>query len=140
MTFQHSESITTTADPAAIWRLWSDPETWSVWDPSVVGIALDGPFAEGTSGTMTLAGPIDVPVQLTVVEDGARYVDELTLGDLVIRIDHVVKALLDGGSEVTVSTTIEGPAADDVGPMVTAEAPVALAALTAMAEGQTSSA
>ena len=40
----------------------------------------------------------------------------------------------DGGSEVTVSTTIEGPGADDIGPMVTAEAPLALAALVGRAE------
>jgi hypothetical protein len=39
-----------------------------------------------------------------------------------------------GGTEITVSTTIEGPGADDVGPMVTADAPVALAELVRLAE------
>ena len=134
MSFEHSQSVTTTADPGAIWALWSDPTTWPAWDPSVVGVRLDGDFEEGTTGTMTLAGPFDVPVILAVVEEGTRYLDQLTMGDLVIRIDHVVVALPEGGSRVTVSTTIDGPGADDIGPMVTAEAPVALAALTATAE------
>jgi hypothetical protein len=134
MTFEHSQSVSTTAPPSAVWALWADPTTWPSWDPSVVGVALDGPFAQGTTGTMTLAGPFEVPVVLTVVEAGARYVDELTMGELVIRIDHVVTAGPDGGSEVTVSTTIQGPGADDVGPMVTAEAPLALAALVGLAE------
>lgn len=134
MTFEHTLSVSTTAPPSSVWALWSDTTTWPTWDPSVVGVALDGPFEEGTTGTMTLAGPFEVPVVLAVVVDGERYVDELTMGELVIRIDHVVVATPDGGSEVTVATTITGPGADDVGPMVTAEAPLALAALVAAAE------
>ncbi|MCW2815671.1 MAG: Polyketide cyclase / dehydrase and lipid transport [Nocardioides sp.] len=134
MSFEHSQTVTTTAPTEAVWALWADPTTWPSWDPSVVGVVLDGPFEQGTTGTMTLSGPFEVPVVLAVVEPGARYLDELTMGELVIRIDHVVTALPGGGSEVTVSTTIEGPGADDIGPMVTAEAPLALAALTAAAE------
>lgn len=135
MSFEHRLTVTTTAAPAEVWALWHDPGTWPDWDPSVLGVILDGPFVEGTTGTMTLAGPVDVPVLLAVVEEGRRYLDQLTMGDLVIRIDHVVEPLPSGGSEVTVSTTIAGPGADDVGPMVTAEAPLALAALTRAAEG-----
>ena len=84
---------------------------------------------------MTLRGGIEAPFTLEVVEPDARYLDQLTIGDLVIRIDHVVRAISDG-TEVTVSTTIEGPGADDIGPMVTADAPVALEALVGQAEGR----
>ena len=83
---------------------------------------------------MTLAGGIEAPVVLEVVDDGRRYLDRLTLGDLVIRIDHVVEPA-DGGSEITVATTIEGPGAEDVGPMVTTDAPTAMARLVELAEG-----
>ena len=55
------------------------------------------------------------------------------MGDLRIHIDHVVKDA-DGGAEVTVSTIITGPGADDIGPMVTADAPKAMEALCALAE------
>jgi hypothetical protein len=134
VTFEHTATATTTADPHAVWTLWADPATWPSWDPSVVAVALDGPFDAGTTGTMTLAGPVDVPLVLGVVEPGRRYLDELRLGDLVIRIDHVVEPQDAGGSAITVTTTVEGPGADDVGPMVTAEAPLALAALTEAAE------
>ncbi|MEO9324441.1 SRPBCC family protein [Nocardioides sp. C4-1] len=134
MSFEHAHTVTTAATPEAIWTLWSDPDTWSSWDPAVVAVDLHGGFEEGTTGTLTLAGPIEVPVLLAIVEPGRRYLDQLTLGDLVIRVDHVVEPLADGGSEVVVSTTIDGPGADDVGPVVTAEAPLALAALTAAAQ------
>lgn len=133
MTFEHVESVTTTAAPAAVWALWSDVGSWHVWDPAVEAVALEGHFAEGAAGTMTLAGGIEAPVVLEIVEPGARYLDRLTMGDLVIRIDHVVRAEADG-SVVTVRTAIEGPGADDVGPMVTRDAPVALAKLVELAE------
>lgn len=134
MSFEHAGTVTCTASADAVWTLWSDITTWPVWDPSVVAVALDGPFEAGTTGTMTLAGPFDVPVSLEVVEPGRRYLDQLTMGELVIRIDHVVAPVASGGCEVTVSTTITGPGADDIGPMVTAEAPTAMAALVALAE------
>lgn len=134
MTFDYTRTITTNAPPAAVWALWSDTTTWPGWDPAVQDVRLDGPFAEGTTGTMVLTGPIEVPVSLEVVVPGSRYLDQLTMGELVIRIDHVVRPTDHGGSEVTVSTTIEGPGADEIGPMVTADAPVAMEALIVAAE------
>ena len=95
---------------------------------------LEGAFEAGTTGTMTLAGPFEVPVVLDVVEPGVRYLDRLSMGELEIRIDHVVADLGGAGCEVTVSTTITGPGADGIGPMVTAEAPQALARLVERAE------
>ncbi len=134
MTFSYERTVTTSADPAAIWELWSDTSTWAGWDPAVQDVRLDGPFVQGTTGTMTLTGAIEVPVSLEVVVPGSRYLDELTMGELVIRIDHLVRPVEGGGSEVTVSTTVEGPGADDIGPMVTADAPVAMEALVTAAE------
>ncbi|MDN4173845.1 SRPBCC family protein [Nocardioides sp. SOB77] len=133
MTFEHEESATTTAPPAAVWALWSDVGSWHAWDPAVEAVALEGRFAEGAAGTMTLAGGIEVPFTLEVVEPGARYLDRLTMGELVIEIDHVVRADGDGAA-VTVRTTISGPGAADIGPMVTRDAPVALERLAALAE------
>jgi hypothetical protein len=135
MTFEHSATVTTTASPAAVWRLWSDIATWSDWDPAVEAVSLNGLFEVGTAGTMTLRGGIEAAFTLEVVEPDARYLDQLAIGDLTIRIDHVVRATTDG-AEVTVSTTIDGPGADDIGPMVTADAPVALEALVALAESR----
>lgn len=133
MTFEFERTVTTTASPFDVWLLWSDPGTWVEWDPAVNEVELDGPFVEGQTGTMVLTGPIEVPFTLEVVEEGARFLDQLTMGDLVIRIDHVVAEVGDG-AEITVRTTIEGPGADDIGPIVTQDTPVALEALVRMAE------
>ncbi len=135
MTFEHSRTVISSASPSAVWALWSEPATWTDWDPSVEAVMLDADFGPGVSGTMTLGGGFEVPVVVEVVEPGRRYLDQLTMGDLVIRIDHVVTAH-DEGCEVTVSTTIEGPGAEDVGPMVTQEAPAAMARLVELAESR----
>ena len=136
MTFEYSRTVTTSATAHDVWRLWSDPGSWHCWDPSVESVALEGPFAEGAIGTMVLTGGIEVPVTLELVEPGARYLDRLEMGDLRIHIDHVVKDAAAGGAEVTVSTYVTGPGAEDIGPMVTADAPKAMDALCAMAEGR----
>jgi hypothetical protein len=135
MTFEYERTVTTTASPADVWALWGDVGSWHAWDPAVQQVALEGHFAEGAAGTMVLTGGIEVPFMLEIVEPGARFLDRLTMGDLVIRIDHEVRAVGDG-AEVTVRTTIEGPGAADIGPMVTNDTPVALEALTALAEGR----
>lgn len=133
MTFEYERTVTTTATPADVWALWSDVGSWHAWDPAVQEVALEGHFAEGAAGTMVLTGGIEVPFVLEIVVPGARFLDRLTMGDLVIGIDHEVAATA-GGAQVTVRTTIEGPGADEVGPMVTHDTPVALEALTRLAE------
>lgn len=132
--FEYSRTVATTAPPQAIWALWSDTDTWSDWDPAVEAVSIGGDFAQGSTGTMTLTGGIEVPVTLEVVDAGTRYLDRLDMGELVIRIDHVVVPTANG-AEVTVSTTIEGPGAEDIGPMVTHDAPIAMARLIERAEG-----
>ncbi len=87
MSFEHSGSVTTTASPAAVWALWGDVATWATWDPAVEAVALDGPFAAGTAGTMSLRGGIEAPFTLEVVSPGERYLDQLTLGELVSHPD-----------------------------------------------------
>jgi hypothetical protein len=135
MTFEHEQTVTTTASPADVWALWSDPGCWHSWDPAVQQVAFEGHFGEGAAGTMVLTGGIEAPFVLEIVEPRKRYVDRLTLGDLVVEIDHEVRAA-DAGAEITVLTRVHGVGADEVGPMVTADTPVALEALVRMAEGR----
>jgi Polyketide cyclase / dehydrase and lipid transport len=133
VTFEYSRTVITSATAHDVWALWSDPGSWHSWDPSVESVAMEGHFAEGAAGTMVLTGGIEVPVILELVEPGARYLDRLEMGELRIHIDHVVKDSADG-AEVTVSTVVTGPGAEDIGPMVTADAPKAMEALCALAE------
>jgi uncharacterized protein YndB with AHSA1/START domain len=46
-------SVETKASPQAVWKIWSDTSTWPQWNPDVQSMKLNGPFASGTTGTMT---------------------------------------------------------------------------------------
>ena len=133
MSFDYEGTVTTSASTADVWHLWSDVGSWHSWDPAVQRVALEGHFAEGAAGTLTLTGDVEAPFSLEIVEPGTRFLDRITLGDLVIEIDHEVRGI-DGGAEVTVRTTVSGPGAEEVGPTVTADTPKALEALVRMAE------
>jgi len=50
---EHGRSRETTASPDRIWSIWSDAATWGEWNPNVKSVSLNGPFADGTTGTMT---------------------------------------------------------------------------------------
>ncbi len=50
---EHGRSRETTASPDRLWSLWSDPSTWNQWNPDVQSVSLNGPFADGSTGTMT---------------------------------------------------------------------------------------
>lgn len=134
MTFyEYEHTATTTASPDAVYALWADVATWPTWDTSVEAATIDGPFVAGARGSMTLEGAMRVEFVLVEVEPGVGFLDETVLPDLVLRFDHRVRPAA-AGAEVTVRVTIEGPAAGDMGPMVTADTPDAVAALVRMAE------
>lgn len=46
-------SRSTTASPATVWRIWSDPNNWSRWNSGIRNAQVDGPIVNGTHGKMT---------------------------------------------------------------------------------------
>ena len=46
-------SLDTAATPDTLWRYWSDLTTWPQWNDGIEKIAINGPFAAGTTFTMT---------------------------------------------------------------------------------------
>jgi hypothetical protein len=41
-----------TRHPDDVWRLWVSPDTWGTWDRGLRSGQLDGPFADGVTGTI----------------------------------------------------------------------------------------
>ena len=59
-------SIEATGSPEAVWRVWADVPSWGEWNPDIERIELDGPFAAGSTITMTPRG--QEPVELEIAE------------------------------------------------------------------------
>jgi hypothetical protein len=56
--------LETTAAPDALWRHWSDMATWPQWNEGIDTIDVEGPFAVGTTFTMTPPGQEPIRARL----------------------------------------------------------------------------
>jgi hypothetical protein len=137
-------SAATSARPEAIFALFRDVSTWPRWNAGVESMELDGPFAPGTTGTMKVPGQEPMRMRLTVVDEGRSFEDETEIpgAGVVVRVRHALTAMDDGRTRIDYGVTIDGPAADALGPVIgpdiTADFPSVLAALIAEAEAATS--
>jgi hypothetical protein len=133
-TYRHSVEADVSAE--AVWALYEDVETWPSWDDQAERITRDGPFAAGTTGTMTFTGQEPLSYRLTKVEPLREFVDETPAGPLVVRVSHRLEPLGPRRVRITHEAEVDGPAdeARHVGAMITADFPQTMASLVARAE------
>jgi hypothetical protein len=127
----------------AIWPLCADVSQWSSWSVAIDAVRLDGPFAGGTTGSITPSGQDELPLRMIEVVDRERYTSETEVSDSVrLRMTHVFTALPDGGTRIWHETAIVGPGAEyfaeSFGDAMTSSVPKSLAALSeqALQKGQ----
>jgi hypothetical protein len=130
----HTASIDTTASPQALWRLFEDVAGWTRWNAGIERIALHGPFASGSTFEMQPPGMNSFTSTLRDVRRGAGFVDETVLEGTRFLVSHELQPLPSGGTRVVYAVRVEGPEAETLGPLVTADFPEVLAALRALAE------
>ena len=105
---------------------------------------LNGPFAAGTTGTMKVPGQDPLRMRLVSVDPGRGFEDETDIAGagIVVRVRHALSALDGGRTRITYGVTIDGPAAEAlgpvVGPQITADFPDVIATLISEAEAATS--
>jgi hypothetical protein len=136
----YSYTHTAEADVSAeaIWSLYEDVTSWPTWDAQAELVTRDGPFAAGTTGTMKFAGQEPLDYRLARVEPLREFVDETPVGELVVRVSHVLEPLPSGRLRITYAAEIDGPEeqAREVGPLITADFPDTIESLVARAQGR----
>jgi Polyketide cyclase / dehydrase and lipid transport len=100
----NERSVETTASPQAAWKIWSDTSSWPEWNPDVQSMALNGPFAAGTTGTMKTKQGTRA-IQLTEVVPGTSFQLETTVIPLT-RFVFVCKVSPGPGAKTTLSQAI----------------------------------
>jgi hypothetical protein len=130
--YEFEHSVEGVANVETVWALWSDVSRWTEWDESLESVTLEGPFVEGSSGTMVIKDQGPVSFTLTSVEDGVGFVDETSVPGALLRFTHRLERVQEG-VRVTHSVHIEGSAAQFLGPVVTADLPDAVEALVKLA-------
>jgi len=130
-------SIETTAAPEAIWGIWADVPAWPEWNADLERTKLCGPFAAGS--TITMSPHNQEPIELRIAEavEAERFVDEALFGGVVVRTIHRIERLGDR-IRVLYAMEITGPEADtlgpQIGPEITADFPQVLEALVERAQ------
>ena len=81
--------VTFEAEPAQVWKVWTDVERWPEWDVSKEIARLDGPFQPGVSGWAKQRGNLGGSFTITVVDDGRRWVTECPVPMGKVIFDHV---------------------------------------------------
>jgi uncharacterized protein YndB with AHSA1/START domain len=136
--WEYEHSVETSAPAEAVWEHWSDMEAWPQWNDGIESIKINGPFAVGTTFTMTPPGDEPISMRLTEIVEGELFTDEADGGEFVVRTVHRLEPAGGGRTRIIYRTEITGAAADqigpEVGPAITADFPQVLAALAARAE------
>ena len=124
------------ADPGALWSVWTDPDRFPEWDPREERTTLHGPFAVGSTIDSKQRGNPGGSATITAVEPRSSWTLEtpLTGGRLVI--DHEIE-LGSAGFTVRKRYAAYGPLSVlfrlYYGPRVRAALPASFAALAAEA-------
>lgn len=129
---------TTAAAPSEVWGALKRLHSGTPLGPDSDTFELHGPFAVGTTLTITPQG--QDPMQSTIVAlvPDTTYADRTVFGDLELTFRHDLALTADGGTTVTHTLVIDGPGSDEVGPelgpQISGDFPVAMAELLSAAE------
>src|ERR1700737_4882359 len=130
-TYEHS--LETGAGARTIFAILRAVGPWPEWNPGGERIDLDGPFATGTTGVMVIPDQGSLSFRLAWVGEGRGFEDETEIpeAEVLVRVRHSLQPLATGGTRITYSATVEGPASDtlgpEIGPAVTADFPGGMA-------------
>jgi uncharacterized membrane protein len=128
---EHSVEAEVTRD--AIWNLWADVPSWPEWNADIASIALDGPFATGSTIAMTPRGQQTVELRIAEARERELFVDEAEVAGTRVRTTHRVEQLDAGRVRVAYRLEAHGPAEAELGPVIASDFDETLAALVARA-------
>jgi hypothetical protein len=96
------------AEPAAVWKVWTDVSRWPEWDLTKEIARIDGPFVLGASGWAKQRGTLGGTFTITAIEPGRRWISEcpVPLGKIVF--EHLIESAEPGRVRVTKSVVVLG--------------------------------
>jgi uncharacterized protein YndB with AHSA1/START domain len=96
------------ADPAEVWKVWTDVARWPEWDVSKEIARLDGPFQPGVLGWAKQRGTLGGSFTITAVEEGRRFVTECPMPMGKVIFDHMLQPVDEGHVRVVKRVEVEG--------------------------------
>ena len=111
MTWEFEHSIVTNARKEYIWALYSNVESWPLWDHGIEDTSLNGEFREGTHGKIKPEGQGFLSYKITLADPDKGFSDETVIDDLggTIKFIHTFSDLQNGKTRLTNNVTILFP-------------------------------
>ena len=129
--FEHS--IQAPVSRERVWALWTDISGWPDWNPGVARAELDGPLAEGATGSVRGAGGPASKLTVLEIEPERRLVTEAAELLMRLRFEYELADTQDGQVRITHRVRMSGLGTPlmrrTVGPRFERSIPTALAAL-----------
>jgi uncharacterized protein YndB with AHSA1/START domain len=139
--FEHSVEVH--ASRERVWALWTDIPGWPSWNPGVARAELDGPMAEGATGTIRAAGGPTSALRVLEVVPDRSFVTEASERFMRLRFEHELGEADGGQLRLTQRVHMTGLATPlmrhTVGARLERSIPKALAALVERATGESQS-
>ena len=100
-------SASSSAPASAFFARWADMETWPEWNTDTAWVRLDGPFAQGATGTLKPQGGPRVRFTVERLDDHT-FVDVSRMpGGRVTFAHHIEET--PSGTSIDVTVDIDGP-------------------------------
>jgi hypothetical protein len=110
MTLLSEHSRVTRHTPAAVFALWSDPTTWSVWDPEVRAVEFAPPCVVGARGRLRPASGPALTFTVTALRQDELFTDTARLPGARLEFEHLVAPSAQG-TRISVAVRVRGPLA-----------------------------
>jgi hypothetical protein len=91
-----------------VWKFWTNVDNWSVVDPAVEWVKLEGAFTAGTKG---FTKPLEMPTnawKLKEVDDGKRAIIEIEVPGAVVNFIWNFTDTANGGTQITQKVILTG--------------------------------
>ena len=86
-----SATATSSAPPSAFFARWCDHDTWQEWSPDTSWVRLDGPVAQGTTGTLKPTGGPRTRFTMSAVVPDSEYTDTSSLLGARLVFQHTAR-------------------------------------------------
>jgi uncharacterized protein YndB with AHSA1/START domain len=96
------------AEPAEVWKVWTDVSGWPEWDVSKEIARLDGPFQPGVSGWAKQRGNLGGSFTITSVDDGRRWVTECPMPMGKVVFEHLIEPVAEGRVRLVKRVEVKG--------------------------------
>ena len=101
--FEATHSERSSADPADLWALWSDPARWPDWNEQIERVEVEGELGVGSEVRVKFRRGGTVRFSVIELEPERRFVDEARFPGARLGHEHLLAA---GSSSVEISHRI----------------------------------